>query len=63
MPTDAQKKASKKYIDDKLEMISIRVPKGESEIYKKHAQSCGESLTAFIRRALKETIEKDTSEK
>jgi len=58
MTTDAQKKASKKY-HDKLEMISIRVPKGEPELYKEHAEKQGESLAAFIRRAAKETIEND----
>ena len=59
MPTDAQKIASKKYIEKSLEMISIRVPKGEPDIYKAHAKSMGESLAAFIRRAVKETIERD----
>jgi len=59
MPTEAQKKASKKYIEDKLEMISIRVPKGESDTFKEHATKNGESLTAFLRRAAKETIERD----
>lgn len=58
MVTDAQKKASKKY-QEKLEMISIRVPKGESELFKVHASSCGESLVAFLRRAAKETMKND----
>lgn len=58
MPSDAQKKANKKY-HDKLEMISIRVPKGEPELFKSHAESQGESLATFIRRAVKETIEND----
>lgn len=58
MPTEAQKKASKKY-NEKLEMISIRVPKGEPELFKAHAETQGESLAAFLRRAAKETIERD----
>jgi len=58
MVTDAQKKAVKKY-QDKLEMISIRIPKGEPDLFKIHAASQGESLAAFIRRAAKETIERD----
>lgn len=58
MSTEAQKKASKKY-NEKLEMISIRVPKGEPEQFKEHAKKMGESLAAFLRRAAKETIEID----
>ncbi len=59
MPTEAQKKASKKYIENQLEMISIRIPKGEPAIFKAHAAKQGESLTAFLRRAALETIERD----
>ena len=58
MPTEDQKKASKKY-NEKLELISIRVPKGEPELFKAHAETQGESLAAFLRRAAKETIERD----
>ena len=50
--------AQKRYIN-KLEMISVRLPKGEPEVYKAHAASRGESLTAFLRRAAKETMERD----
>lgn len=58
MVTEAQKKATKKY-QDKLEMISIRVPKGEPDLFKLHATSQGESLAAFMRRAAKETMKRD----
>ena len=29
--TDAQKRATKKYLDEKLDRITVRVPKGERE--------------------------------
>lgn len=58
MVSDAQKKATKKYLD-KLEMISIRIPKGEPDLFKVHAASQGESLATFLRRAAKETIARD----
>ncbi len=59
MPTEAKKRANKKYSEEKLEMISIRVPKGEPELFKAHAAKQGESLAAFLRRAAKETIDRD----
>ena len=62
MVTDAQKKATKKY-QCKLEMISIRVPKGEPDLFKLHANSQGESLAAFMRRAAKETMERDRTKR
>ena len=60
MLTDAQKRANKKY-HEKLEMITIRVPNGEPELFKDHAEKMGESLVAFLRRAAKETIERDNN--
>jgi len=56
--SEAQQRATKKY-HQKFENIQIRVPKGEKELIYNHAQNKGESLTAFIRRAIKETMERD----
>lgn len=42
---------------DRLEVI---VPKGEKEIIKAHADKTGESVNAFIRRAIQETMIRDT---
>ena len=58
MATEAQKKAVKKY-NEKFEMISIRVPKGEIAVFKEHAKSMGESLARFLERAAKEAIDRD----
>ena len=57
--TEAQKRASKKYIENKLESLYTRVPKGEKEIIKEHAASQGESVNEFVLRAIKETMERD----
>ncbi len=57
--SESQKKASKKYINDKLDEIKVRVPKGEKEIIKAHAKSQGESVSAFVYRAVKETMDRD----
>lgn len=57
--SEAQLKASKKYISEKLDEIRLRVPKGEREVLKKHAEMMGESLNGFLCRAAFETMEKD----
>lgn len=56
--TEAQLRASKKY-HEKLDDIKIRVPKGERQMWQDHATKQGESLNAFVRRAVQDTIEKD----
>lgn len=56
--SEAQKKASIKYLE-KLDEIRIRVPKGQRDIIKAHADSQGESTNAFIGRAITETMERD----
>ena len=61
-PSEAQKKATKKY-HDSLDQINIRVPKGDKQIITDHATSQGESITIFIRRAIAETMEKDKNNK
>lgn len=56
---ESQRKATKKYIAEKLDEIKFRVPKGEREMLKKHAKKMGESMNAFIYRAVKEAVERD----
>ena len=59
---EAKRKANKKYITEKLDDVRFRVPKGEPEILKKHAEKMGESVNAFVYRAVKETMERDNKE-
>ncbi|MBQ6413425.1 MAG: hypothetical protein IJI19_08105 [Ruminococcus sp.] len=59
----SQLNASKKYISEKLDEIKLRVPKGEREIIRSHAEKMGQSLNGFVRRAIKETIERDNNSK
>ncbi|MBR5792381.1 MAG: antitoxin [Ruminiclostridium sp.] len=42
--------------------IKIRVPKGEKENVQAHASSRGESVNAFINRAINNQIERDKEE-
>ena len=60
--TESQKKAYKTY-HEKLDEIKIRVPKGSRADISMHAAKNGESLNAFVRRAIDETIERDNFRK
>ena len=59
--TEAQKRASEKYLKESVEDIRIRVPKGQKEIIKTHAETLGESMNQFVIRAINETMERDRS--
>ncbi len=48
------------WIAEKLDRINLTVPKGKKDIIKAHAERKGESVNAFINRAIDETIERDT---
>lgn len=52
------KEYAKKYLD-KLDEIKLRLPKGEKEKIRAHAESRGESVNGFITRAIAEAIERD----
>ena len=57
--SEARRRANKKYINERLDEIKFRVPKGERDLLKQHAEKMGESVNAFIYRAVKETMERD----
>lgn len=50
------------YINKAYDRINLTVPKGEKENIKAHAESRGESVNAFINRAITETMIQDTRE-
>lgn len=56
--SEAQKKATAKYMKNKLDDIKVRVPKGKREVYKAHAERKGKSLNSLII----ELLEKDMQE-
>ena len=56
--SETQKKATAKYMKNKLDDIKVRVPKGKREVYKAHAERKGKSLNALII----ELLEKDMQE-
>lgn len=58
----AQQKAVAKYMKNNYDEIKIKVPKGEKDKIKSHADNKGESLNGFIKRAIDETMERDAAE-
>ena len=56
----AQQKAVHKYVKNNYDRIELTVkPKGKKELIKKHADTMGETLNAFINRAIDETMSRD----
>lgn len=60
--SEAQRRATDKYIAEKLDEIKLRVPKGKKDIIKAHAESMGESVNSFINRAVDEALEREREE-
>ena len=58
-PSEAQKRATAKWQQEKVEEIKFRVPKGKKAVFKAHAEKCGESVNAFLLRAAEEAIERE----
>ena len=56
--TEAQKKASIKYMAEKTDDIRLRVPRGLKEKYKEEAEKRGLSMTQFVVSCVEKEIEK-----
>ena len=59
--SDAQRRAVAKYNAANYDRVELRLEKRKKEIAKAHAEAQGESLNAFINRAITETMERDSS--
>ena len=58
----AQQKAVSKYMKENYDEIKVRVDKGRKAEIKAHADIQGESVNAFISRAIVETMERDSTD-
>lgn len=58
-PTEARKRANQKWQTEKVDDLRIRVPKGLREIIREHATRQGETINAFVFRAISEAMERD----
>ena len=56
----AQQKAVNKYMKENYDRVNHTMPKGQKDKAKAHAEAQGESLNAFINRAITETMDRDT---
>lgn len=60
MPTsESRLRANKKHIEEKLDEVKFRVPKGQRDVIKAHALKRGESVNGFLNRAVAETMQRD----
>ena len=57
----AQQRAVNKYVKAHYDRINVTLSKGVREEIKAHAAAQGESVNAFINRAITETMERDNA--
>lgn len=57
--SDARKNANRNWDSKNLDRISVALPKGSKDALKAHAESTGETVNAFIKRAIMEATEMD----
>lgn len=55
----AQQRAVTKYMQKNYDQIQVRTPKGKKEQVQSHAETRGESVNAFINRAIDETMQRE----
>lgn len=59
--TEARKRANEKYNAKAYEQIQLRVKTGEKDVIAAHAAKMGESVNAFITKAIYEKIARDNA--
>lgn len=52
-------KYNNKFISKAYDRVNLTMPKGQKETVQAHAAAQGESVNAFINRAIQETMERD----
>lgn len=58
--TEAENRAIQKYEREKVDRVVFRVEKGKKERIQAHAMAQGESLSAFLNRAVDEAMARDS---
>lgn len=58
--TPARAKASEKYLSEKVDSITVRLPKGEKDKIRAAAAAAGVSLNRFCADAILEKARRDT---
>lgn len=57
----AQQKAVNKYMKSNYDRVNLIMPKGKKDIIQAHAAQQGESVNAYINRAIDEAMQRDHS--
>jgi predicted HicB family RNase H-like nuclease len=57
----AQQRAVNKYVKSNYDEVKLRMPKGKKDIIQAHAAQQGESVNAYINRAIDEAMQRDDS--
>ena len=55
----AQQRAVSKYMKENYDVYQIRMPKGQKDIIKSHAEAQGESVNQYIITSINQRIERD----
>ena len=55
----SNQKAVNKYVKNNYDRINVTMPKGKKDDIKTHAEKRGESVNAFINRAIDNQMEQD----
>lgn len=59
MSDDKHRARNKRYLDNTVDSIMVRVPKGQKEVIQQHADALGISLNMYMRIAVDEKIKRD----
>lgn len=57
----AQQRAVNKYVKNNYDELKLRMPKGKKDVIQVHAAQQGESVNAYINRAIDEAMQRDDS--
>ena len=57
----AQQRAVNKYVKNNYDEIKVRMPMGKKEVIQAHAAQQGESVNAYINRAIDKAMSEDDS--
>lgn len=55
----AQQRAVNKYVKSNYDEVKLRMPKGKKDVIHAHAAQQGESVNAYINRAIDEAMQRD----
>ena len=57
----AQQRAVNKYVKNNYDEVKLRMPKGKKDVIQVHAAQQGESVNAYINRAIDEAMQREES--